>query len=149
MAVLDPYTLVNGGANDLIEVSIPEGSILNPIRPAALSCRTHLLGRVFDVIQALLGQNMPEHRAAAGFSDSPHIFYSGFKPSGEFFLLYQIGFGGVPARPAGDGVSNSPITIVQIRLTNRILHRSPIVIASSRQSSQFQRRALSNTFLCV
>lgn len=56
------------------------------------------------MIQALLGQQIPEHRAAAGFSDSPHIFYSGFKPNGEYFLLYQIGFGGVPARPAGDGV---------------------------------------------
>lgn len=41
--------------------------------------------------------------AAAGFSDSPHFFYSGFKPNGEWYQLYQIGFGGVPARPAGDG----------------------------------------------
>lgn len=104
MAIIDPYILVNSGANELIEIDIPKGSILNPVRPAALSCRTHLLGRVFDVVQALLGQHMPAHRAAAGFSDSPHIFYSGFKPDGEFFLLYQIGFGGVPARPAGDGV---------------------------------------------
>ncbi|KIV96567.1 hypothetical protein PV10_00415 [Exophiala mesophila] len=104
LAIIDPYTLVNSGANDLIEIDLPLGSILNPVRPAALSCRTHLLGRVFDVIQALLGQHMPAHRAAAGFSDSPHIFYSGFKPTGDFFLLYQIGFGGVPARPAGDGL---------------------------------------------
>jgi len=56
-----------------------------------------------DVLQALFGQRNPVYRTAAGFSDSPHLFYSGFKPSGEFFLLYQIGFGGVPARPAGDG----------------------------------------------
>lgn len=56
-----------------------------------------------DVIQALFGQRNAAFRSAAGFSDSPHLFYSGFKPSGEFFLLYQIGFGGVPARPIGDG----------------------------------------------
>lgn len=56
-----------------------------------------------DVMQALFGQRDPAYRCAAGFSDSPHLFYSGFKPDGEFFLLYQIGFGGVPARPIGDG----------------------------------------------
>jgi 5-oxoprolinase (ATP-hydrolysing) len=56
-----------------------------------------------DVIQALFGQRNPAFRSAAGFSDSPHLFYSGFKPTGDWFLLYQIGFGGVPARPIGDG----------------------------------------------
>ena len=76
---------------------------LRPVRPAALSCRTHLLGRVMDVIQALMGQHNPAYRAAAGFSDSPHFFYSGFRPDGSYFQLYSIAFGGVPARPAGDG----------------------------------------------
>lgn len=57
-----------------------------------------------DVLQALFGQRNAAYRAAAGFSDSPHLFYSGFRETGEFFVLYQIGFGGVPARPMGDGV---------------------------------------------
>jgi 5-oxoprolinase (ATP-hydrolysing) len=56
-----------------------------------------------DVMQALFGQRNAAYRCAAGFSDSPHLFYSGFKPDGDFYLLYQIGFGGVPARPIGDG----------------------------------------------
>ncbi|KAF2091396.1 hypothetical protein K490DRAFT_30814 [Saccharata proteae CBS 121410] len=103
LAVYDPHCVVNDGFHDLIELRIPEGTILRPVRPAALSCRTHLLGRIMDVIQALMGQLNPAYRSAAGFSDSPHLFYSGFKPNGEWFLLYQIGFGGVPARPIGDG----------------------------------------------
>ncbi|KAF2263015.1 hypothetical protein CC78DRAFT_519086 [Lojkania enalia] len=103
LAVYDPHCVVNDGFHDLIEVKIPEGTVLRPVRPAAVSCRTHLLGRVMDVMQALFGQRNPVYRCAAGFSDSPHLFYSGFKPNGEFFLLYQIGFGGVPARPIGDG----------------------------------------------
>ena len=40
---------------------------------------------------------------AAGFSDSPHLFYSGYDDKGDWFQLFQIGFGGVPGRPAGDG----------------------------------------------
>jgi 5-oxoprolinase (ATP-hydrolysing) len=103
LAVYDPHCVVNDGFHDLVDIRIPQGTILRPVRPAALSCRTHLLGRVMDVMQALFGQRNPAYRCAAGFSDSPHLFYSGFKPNGEWFLLYQIGFGGVPARPIGDG----------------------------------------------
>ncbi|XPT04579.1 5-oxoprolinase (ATP-hydrolyzing) [Ascochyta lentis] len=103
LAIYDPHVVVNDGFHDLLDIRIPTGTILRPVRPAAVSCRTHLLGRVMDVMQALFGQRNPAYRCAAGFSDSPHLFYSGFKPSGEFYLLYQIGFGGVPARPIGDG----------------------------------------------
>jgi 5-oxoprolinase (ATP-hydrolysing) len=103
LAIYDPHAVVNDGFHDLIDIKIPTGTILRPVRPAALSCRTHLLGRVMDVMQALFGQRNAAYRCAAGFSDSPHLFYSGFKPDGEFYLLYQIGFGGVPARPIGDG----------------------------------------------
>lgn len=104
LAIYDPHALVNDGFHDLLDIRIPTGSILRPVRPAALSCRTHLLGRVMDVMQALIGHHDPAYRCAAGFSDSPHLFYSGFRPTdGSFYLLYQIGFGGVPARPTGDG----------------------------------------------
>jgi N-methylhydantoinase B len=40
---------------------------------------------------------------AAGFSDSPHFMYSGHRSNGEWFQLYQIGFGGIPGKPFGDG----------------------------------------------
>lgn len=103
LAVFDPFCVVNDGFHDLIDVITPEGSLLRPVRPAALSCRTHFLGRSMDIIQGLMGQRAAQYRSAAGFSDSPHFFYSGFKPNGEWYQLYQIGFGGVPARPIGDG----------------------------------------------
>ena len=40
---------------------------------------------------------------AAGLSDSPHVFYSGFDKLGEWFQLFLFGFGGIPGRPVGDG----------------------------------------------
>ncbi|RMY83742.1 hypothetical protein D0862_11615 [Hortaea werneckii] len=103
LVVHSPYTIPNDGFHDLIDVEIPQGSLLKPVRPAALSCRTHFLGRTMDVMQALFGQKNSAFMTAAGFSDSPHFFYSGFKPNGEWYQLYQIAFGGVPARPKGDG----------------------------------------------
>ena len=102
--VFDPQILFNDGFYDLMEVRIPEGTLLKPIRPAALSCRTHALGRIFDVISGLLGQGQPQLLCAAGFSDSPHLMYSGFDRRGEWFQLFQIGFGGIPGRPIGDGL---------------------------------------------
>lgn len=99
----DPDILINDGFYPLVDVTIPERSLLKPERPAALSCRTHALGRLFDVLAGLLGQCQPDFLCAAGFSSSPHLMYSGRHPDGEWFQLYQIGFGGVPARPRGDG----------------------------------------------
>jgi N-methylhydantoinase B len=101
--VFDPQILFNDGFYDLMEVRIPEGTLLKPRKPAALSCRTHALGRIFDVLGGLLGQGSPKFLCAAGFSDSPHFMYSGHRADGEWFQLYQIGFGGIPGKPFGDG----------------------------------------------
>lgn len=101
--LVDPQILFNDGFYDLVEVRIPQGSLLKPNYPAALSGRTHALGRIFDVMGGLLGQSAPDAMNAAGFSDSPHLFYSGYDHNGEWFQLFQIGFGGIPGRPAGDG----------------------------------------------
>ncbi len=101
--VFDPQILFNDGFYDLMEVRIPRGTLLKPVKPAALSCRTHALGRIFDILSGLLGQGNPEFLCGAGFSDSPHLMYSGYDRNGEWFQLYQIGFGGIPGRPFGDG----------------------------------------------
>ncbi len=101
--LVDPQILFNDGFYDLVDVHIPQGSLLKPNFPAALSGRTHALGRIFDVMGGLLGQGAPEAMNAAGFSDSPHLFYSGYDDNEEWFQLFQIGFGGIPGRPVGDG----------------------------------------------
>ncbi|MFP6838351.1 MAG: hydantoinase B/oxoprolinase family protein [Pseudohongiellaceae bacterium] len=102
--VVDPQIVFNDGFYDLVDVRIPQGTLLKPNYPAALSGRTHALGRIFDVLGALLGMGAPEMMLnAAGFSDSPHLFYSGYDDNGEWFQLFQIGFGGIPGRPVGDG----------------------------------------------
>ena len=102
--VVDPQIVFNDGFYDLVDVLIPQGTLLKPNFPAALSGRTHALGRIFDLLGALLGMGAPEQMLnAAGFSDSPHLFYSGYDKKGEWFQLFQIGFGGIPGRPVGDG----------------------------------------------
>ncbi|MBT3534452.1 MAG: hydantoinase B/oxoprolinase family protein [Rhodospirillaceae bacterium] len=119
--LFDPQILFNDGFYDLVEVRIPRGTILKPIRPAALSCRTHLLGRIFDIMSGLLGQGSPDALCAAGFSDSPHFMYSGFDKEGEWYQLYQIGFGGIPGRPAGDGADGHSLWPAFTNVPNEFL----------------------------
>ena len=94
--VFDPQILFNDGFYELMEVRIPSASLLKPLKPAALSCRTHALGRIFDILAGLLGQGNPDFLCAAGFSDSPHLMYSGYDKNGNWYQLFQITFGGIP-----------------------------------------------------
>jgi N-methylhydantoinase B len=121
--VFDPQILFNDGFYDLIEVRIPKGSLLKPEFPAALSGRTHALGRIFDILGGLLGQKTPEFLNAAGFSSSPHLFYSGTDRGGRYFQLFQIGFGGIPGRPLGDGPDGHSLWPGFTNVPNEFLER--------------------------
>ena len=102
--VYDPQILFNDGFYDLIDARIPDGSLLHPRFPAALGCRTHALARLFDVMGGCLGQKSPELTTAAGYGTSPHLLYSGNDTDGKFFFIMEIGYGGIPGRPIGDGM---------------------------------------------
>jgi N-methylhydantoinase B len=119
--MFDPAILLNDGFFDLMEVRIPDGSLLAPRRPAALNGRTHAMGRIFDVISGLYGTSNPTYLCAAGFSSSPHFMYSGHDANGRWFLLFQIGFGGVPARPLGDGLDGHSLWPKFINVPNEYL----------------------------
>ncbi|WP_375395783.1 hydantoinase B/oxoprolinase family protein [uncultured Sphingomonas sp.] len=121
--VFDPAILFNDGFYDLIDVRIPAGSLLKPVFPAALSGRTHALGRIFDILGGLLGQRTPQFLNAAGFSSSPHLFYSGVDAAGQWFQLFQIGFGGIPGRPLGDGPDGHSLWPGFTNVPNEFLER--------------------------
>lgn len=125
--VFDPQIMFNDGFYDLIDVRIPEGSLLKPVYPAALSGRTHALGRIFDILGGLLGQRAPEFLCAAGFSSSPHLMFSGTDEragkANEWFQLFQIGFGGIPGRPFGDGADGHSLWPGFTNVPNEFLER--------------------------
>ena len=102
--VFDPDVLFNKGFYDLLDVRVEEGSILKPRYPAPLGNRHHTMSRWIDVIAGALGQQVPETAAAAGYGSSPHMIYSGTDSRGDEFGVVEILMGGIPARPAGDGM---------------------------------------------
>ena len=149
--VFDPQILFNDGFYDLMEVRIPAGTLLKPLKPAALSCRTHALGRIFDILGGLLGQGNPAFMCAAGFSDSPHFMYSGYDKNGNWYQLYQITFGGIPGKPFGDGPDGGGVAILAGGPDRRrhgpgpgaLRHRGRL-----RPARQLHRRAGSAARLC-
>ncbi len=100
----DSSILFNDGYNEVFEVVLPEGSLLNPSFPAPLSNRLNVHTRLFDCISGALGQKAPDLSMAAGYGTSPYLVYSGTEASGEYFQMTELLFGGLPGRRAGDGL---------------------------------------------
>jgi N-methylhydantoinase B len=100
----DPEILFNDGIYDLFEVTLPEGSLLNPKFPAPLSNRLNVHTRFFDCQSGALGQRAPELAMAAGYGTSPYFVFSGTDARGRYFQFVELLFGGIPGRPRGDGL---------------------------------------------
>lgn len=99
----DPKIMFNEGFYDLFEIVLPEGSLLNPRFPAALSNRLNTHTRFFDCQAGALGQKAPHLSMAAGYGTSPHFIFTGHDKNDKYFQLMELLFGGVPGRPLGDG----------------------------------------------
>ena len=100
----DPEILFNDGLYDVFEITLPEGSILNPTFPAPLSNRLNVHTRFFDCQSGALGQRAPELGMAAGYGTSPSLVFSGNDEHGRYFQFVELMFGGLPARHRGDGL---------------------------------------------
>ena len=100
----DPTILFNEGYNDVFEVVLPAGSLLNPTFPAPLSNRLSVHTRFFDCQSGALGQRAPQLSMAAGYGTSPYLVFSGTDSDGEYFQMTELLFGGLPGRPIGDGL---------------------------------------------
>jgi N-methylhydantoinase B len=100
----DPQILFNDGIYDVFEVTLPEGSLLNPRFPAPLSNRLNVHTRFFDCQSGALGQRAPDLSMAAGYGTSPVFVFSGVDDQGRYFQFVELLFGGIPGRPIGDGL---------------------------------------------
>lgn len=103
-ALLDPEVPANAGYYRTLIVSAPPGSVVGPVPPAAIGCRSISASVLGDVIAAALSQALP-HQALSG--SGPHHLYvlSGTDPrSGNYFVNYETLAGGMGARAKRDGV---------------------------------------------
>ncbi len=100
----DPTGPMNAGALRPITITAPEGSFVNPRRPAGGGPRAIVCHRVFEVVIGALAQAVPEDVVAA-CSHFANPTWGGFDPArGRRFVTYELVFGGTGARAHRDGV---------------------------------------------
>ena len=100
----DPLLTFNDGYYDLFEVTLPEGSVVQPEFPAALGNRLPMMARQFDVLQATFSKLIDGFSVAGSYGTSPNLVYAGTDSEGNDFQMLEILYGGIPARPGGDGL---------------------------------------------
>jgi N-methylhydantoinase B len=103
-----PTLVFNDGYYDVINVVIPEGSVLRPRFPASLSNRLVLMARHFDVLQAVFSKALSNFSVSGSYGTSPNFVYSpkvtGNSDPRTAPIMYEILYGGIPARTGADGL---------------------------------------------
>jgi len=103
-SLLDPEVPANAGYYRTLHVTAPPGSVVGPVPPAAIGCRSISASVLGDVIAGALSRALPE-KTLAGCG--PHHLYvlSGTDPrTGAYFVNYETLAGGMGARANRDGV---------------------------------------------
>ncbi len=113
--VFTPDLPQNEGCNRPVRIIIPEGTILNPKEPAAVSVRHLTQQAVADVVLKALSQIAPEASTAGCQISFPTFVIGGFdrrekmlaQNGGDapYFVVTDIIGGGMGASPTQDGIS--------------------------------------------
>ena len=104
--ITDPDIPNNEGCYRMIRLNIPERSVLNPQRPAAVNCRAVTLRRVVDTVLGAFAQALPDRIPAAN-NGHPLVGHFGgiFEDDGRPFIVTEAGTGGMGARDRAKTVS--------------------------------------------
>lgn len=108
-----------------IRIHTPEGTIVNPVSPAACGARGVVGYRVYDALMGALAQVVPDRVVAAGEGGPTLISFGGYE-NGRPFVVTEVIVGTWGARAARDGLegvsnplanlSNQPVELVEADL---------------------------------
>ena len=129
--VAGPKVPPNHGCYLPIHVKVPEGCLLNPRRPAAVSSgNVETSQRVADVVFKALAQAAPELVGGQSQGTMNNLIIGGIGPDGQSFTYYETLGGGEGARPDRDGMSgvhtnmtntaNTPVEALELAYPLRV-----------------------------
>lgn len=120
----------NEGLFRCVDVHVPEGTILNPVEPAAVAARALTGYRVFDTMLGALAEVVPDRIPAAGEGGNTVVCLSGKKDDGSGYIIVDMICGAWGARPHADGVeaitnasqnlSNTPVETLEAQHPVRV-----------------------------
>lgn len=114
MCITDPTIPMNEGCFRPVSVHVPEGCVLNPIRPAPVGGgNVETSQRNVDLLFKALSEAIPERVCAAGQGTMNNVCVGGIDSSGRQWVFYETIGGGYGGRYGKDGVDG-----VQVHMTN-------------------------------
>jgi N-methylhydantoinase B len=112
-SMVDPFVATNEGLYRTVSIVAPEGLVINPVAPAAVSSRNMTSMILAEAITNALGQAAPGRAVAAGGPGQGCISAGVDPASKRFFINYENLAGGQGARCNADGMD-----VVMINMTN-------------------------------
>lgn len=129
-SVLGADIPTNYGFYSSIQVKAPDGSLVNPIKPAAVGAgNLETSQRIADATLLALSKALPGRVPAAGSGTMMNIMMGGIW-RGRYWSYYETVGGGSGGRPNGPGVSG-----VHVNMTNTL--NTPIEIAEREYPLKF------------
>lgn len=105
-SMIDPYSPNNEGFYRPVKIILPEGTCINPIRPAAVSGGSGIRVRIIDTVRGALADVAPI-AVGCDYGCTNHIFMGGRHPkTGEPYVWYEYPGGGFPATARRDGTDS-------------------------------------------
>ena len=115
-AVTDPHIPMNEGSFRPIEVRAPEGSLLNPRRPGAVSGgNVETSMRNADLVLSALAKLAPGRVPAQSGGSMNNVMVGGFDAAGRSWAFYETNGCGMGARPTADGID-----AIHVHMTNTL-----------------------------
>jgi N-methylhydantoinase B len=104
-AATDPTIPMNDGCFRPVEVRVPQGTILNPRRPAAVGGgNVETSQRICDVMLRAFAKIVPSKMPALSNGTMSNVIAGGTGPDGTPWAFYETNGGGMGARPNVDGI---------------------------------------------
>jgi N-methylhydantoinase B len=131
MCALSDDVAFNDGLASVIDIHVPEGTVLNPHHPAPVNARSVTVNRVADVVLGALALAVPERLGAQSCGVPTGVSFGGIDPrTGRNFVFYESYCGGMGATRSGDGADgistgtsnamNIPVEAIEIDYPIRI-----------------------------
>ena len=115
-AVTDPRIPMNDGSFRPVEVHVPEGTLLNPRRPAPVGAgNVETSMRNADLVLAALGRLAPGRVPAQSGGSMNNMLIGGLDDEGRSWAFYETNGCGMGARPAADGIDG-----IHVHMTNTL-----------------------------
>lgn len=137
----------NDGLTGVLDIYVPEGTLLNPRHPAPVNARSVTVNRIADTVLGALAKAVPEKVGAQVCGVPTGVSFGGVDPRSQrsfvFYESYGGGMGGTMHGDGADGLStgtsnamNIPVEAIEIDYPIRITRYE--LVPDSGGSGQFR-----------